>query len=185
MSIKVSKVVSVIESPDHPLSAPASPLPPAQNHETTLTKQLLTVGTRGSNNSTSLIFCKNLRVAPRMYSLGCCYVVRMSGLWSRQRTGRSGMEGKGRVKVNNEREVMKTRRGRERDTHEIVSNSVTKYTQFHHIISNQPISSKIRNSRIKIQVTAARQKQRPWSVMTLLLGFKLVLLVYHELTRLR
>lgn len=38
-----------------------------------LTKQLLTVGTKGSNNSTSLIFCSILNVAPRIYSLGCCY----------------------------------------------------------------------------------------------------------------
>jgi hypothetical protein len=36
------------------------------------TKQLRTVGIRGSRSSASLIFCRNRRVAPRMYSLGCC-----------------------------------------------------------------------------------------------------------------
>lgn len=36
------------------------------------TRQLRTVGTSGSKSSTSLIFCSIRRVAPRMYSLGCC-----------------------------------------------------------------------------------------------------------------
>jgi hypothetical protein len=40
-----------------------------------LTRHDRTVGMRGSSNSGSRIFCRYLRVAPRMYSLGCCYVV--------------------------------------------------------------------------------------------------------------
>jgi hypothetical protein len=37
-----------------------------------LTRHDRTVGMRGSSNSGSRIFCRYLRVAPRMYSLGCC-----------------------------------------------------------------------------------------------------------------
>ena len=32
------------------------------------------MGIRGSSNSDSRIFCRNLKVAPRIYSLGCCWL---------------------------------------------------------------------------------------------------------------
>jgi hypothetical protein len=38
------------------------------------TRQDRHVGMRGSRSSCSLIFCKNLKVAPRIYSLGCCLI---------------------------------------------------------------------------------------------------------------
>lgn len=37
------------------------------------TRHERTVGIRGSSSSDSRIFCKKRRVAPRMYSFGCCY----------------------------------------------------------------------------------------------------------------